>query len=393
MAFLRNTILDPNTLTLDAGERVRVSSLTTLGDYKTLGADEVLLLENVGTGTGAWTNNTYEMSVASGEYLIRKSRKYHPYLSGKSQQIELTGIGFDGTVSIVVQNMGVDIFRIEQSDWNVNNLPGFNWSTFNVIIFDFLWLGGAVLRTFVVTDNGITLVDKRKVAASVSELMFQSPNKPVRYEIRSDGVSTTKRIGYFSSNTIAPYDTDKDGVWIESVSQSPSGSMTCVCSQVSTEGSIDESGKVGSVNTGNVAITLATIGTTYPVLGIRIKSVFRDRYIKVTGANVFISSSDTALLTVHLNPTLSAPLTYTGVVNRAVDTAIGNGTITITNPGTVLFSQTITQDAVLPSNIFLNDFLTVLGVNIEDVSDQIVIGVTPITTNVTSFASLNFKEY
>lgn len=393
MAFLRNTILDPNTLTLDAGERVRVSALTTLGDYKTLGADETILLENVGTGTGNWTNNTYEMSVASGEYLIRKSRKYHPYLSGKSQQVELTGIGLDGEVSIVVQNNGVDVFRVAQADWNINTLPGHDWSAFNVIIFDFLWLGGAMLRTFVVTDNGITLVDKRNVASSVPNLIFKSPNQPVRYEIRSDGTNCTKRLGYFSSNAVAPYDSNKDGVWLESVSASPTGSMTSVCSQVSTEGTIDESGKQGSTNTGSSAITMSSVGTTYPLIAVRKKTGFRDRYIKVIGASVFITTNDDALLTVQLNPTLSAPLTYTPITNKAIDKANGDGTITVTGEGTILFSQVITQGTALPSDVFERDFLTVLGSDINDISDQIVLCVTPITVSVGTFGSLNYKEY
>lgn len=387
--------LNPQSFSLDAGARLRTSSLTTLGDYKTLGADEALLLENVGTGTGSWANNTYSMSVASGQYLIRRSRKNHPYLSGKSQQVELTVIGFTGTVSLVVQNNGVDVFRIAQTSWNVNTLTGHDWSTFNVIIFDFLWLGGAMLRTFVVTANGIILVDMRNVAGSVAGLIFKSPNQPVRYEIRSDGASTTKRVGYFSSNTVAPYDSNKDGVWLESVSASATGSMTYVCSQVSTEGSIDESGKIRAINTGSTAISLAAIGTTYPIKALRLNTTtYRDRYIKLTRIGGFVSSTnDILLLSVQLNPTLSASLTYSAVANSAAEQADGNGTITVTSPGTVLFSQVIIQGSVFAPEPFLKDFLTVIGRTIADVSDQIVLCGTPITATVGTFGSIYFKEY
>lgn len=402
ISYIRTSIADmlssqstlkTQSFTLDASARLRVSSLTTLGDYKTLGADETLLLENVGTGTGAWSDNMYEMSVASGEYLIRRSKKSHPYLSGKSQQIELTCIGLSGEISIVAQNNGVDVFNFRQGRWNVNKLDGHDWSAFNVIIFDFLWLGGAVLRTFVVTKNGIELVDKREVAASVASLMFKSPNHPIRYEIRSDGTTTTKRIGYFSSNAVAPYDSNKDGVWIQSTSQSPTGSMHYVCSQVSTEGTIDESGKQGSTNTGSSAITAASIGTTYPLIAVRKKAGFRDRYVKVIGASAFISTNDTALLTVQLNPTLSAPLTYAPIANKAIDKATGDGVITVTNEGTILFSQVIAQDSTLPADVFDKDFLTVLGNDINDVSDQIVLCITPISVSVGVFGSINYKEY
>ena len=385
---------NPQSFSLDSSARLRTSLLTTLGDYKTLDADEALLLENVGTGSGSFTNNTYTMTVASGQYLIRQSRKRHPYLSGKSQQVELTLIDFTGTVSLVVQNAGTDVFRIAQTSWNVNTLAGHDWSTFNVIIFDFLWLGGTMLRTFVVTANGIVLVDMRNVAGSVAGLIFKTPNQPIRYEIRSNGSTTTKRVGYFSSNSVAPYDSTKDGVWLESVSASATGAMTYVCSQVSTEGSIGESGKIRSTNTGSTAISLATIGTTYPIKAIRLGASFIDRYVKVTGISSFLSSTnDHLLLSVQLNPTLSSALTYTAIPNSSVEQANGNGTITVTSPGTVLYSHFVTQNSVFNSDLFLQDFLTVLGVTIENVSEQIVLCGTPITATISSFGIINFKEY
>lgn len=388
------TVLSPSSFSLDAGARQRISQLTTLGDYKILGADEALLMENVGTGTGAFTNNTYTMTVASGQYLIRKSKRYHPYLSGKSQQVELTLIGFSGTVSLVVQNNGTDVFRVAQTAWNVNPLTGHDWSTFNVIIFDFLWLGGAMLRTFVVTSTGIQLVDMRNVASTVAGLIFKSPNHAIRYEIRSDGANTTKRVGYFSSNAVAPYDSDKDGFWLESVSASATGAMTYVCCQVSTEGSINESGKIRSVNTGSTAISLATIGTTYPIKAIRLGTTYRDRYVKVTGLSGFVSSTnDILLMTLQLNPTLSAGLTYAAVANSSAEEATGNGIITVTGAGTILFSQIITQNSVFSPETFLKDFLSVVGVSIANVSDQIILCGTPITATIASFGSINYKEY
>ena len=387
-------VLSPQAFSLDAGARLRTSQLTTLGDYKTLDVDEPLLLENVGTGTGTWANNTYSMSVAANQYLIRQSKKKHPYFSGKSQQIEMTVIGFEGTVSLVVQNNGTDIFRVAQTSWNVNKLPGHDWSKFNVIVFDFLWLGGAVLRTFVATANGLIPVDVRTIAGSVANIMFKSPNQPVRYEIRSNGTTTTKRVGYFSSNIVAPYDSNKDGVWLESVSTSATGSMTYVCSQVSTEGSINEGGKIRSVNSGVTGITLASVGTTYPIKGIRLKSGQLDRYAKLTSVSSYVNSNnDVLLLTVQLNPTLSAGLTYSDVANSAAQEANGNGTITVTAQGTVLFSQIIRVDSIYASDNFALDFLSVLGSTVAGVSDQLILCGSPITASVTTFGVVNYKEH
>jgi hypothetical protein len=90
---------------------------------------------------------------------------------------------------------------------------------------------------------------------------------------------------------------------------------------------------------------------------------------------------------------LSAPLTYTAVTNSSAEEADGNGTITATAPGTVLFSQIITQNSVFSPETFLQDFLTVIGSTIGNVSDQIVLCATPVTATVATFGSINYKEF
>ena len=95
----------------------------------------------------------------------------------------------------------------------------------------------------------------------------------------------------------------------------------------------------------------------------------------------------------HLNPTLSAPLTYTALSNSSIEEATGNGTITATSQGTVLFAQVINVNSVFAPDNFLQDFLSILGITIQNVSDQIVLCGTPITANVVSFGNINFKEY
>jgi len=110
----------------DAGGRTRISSITTLFDGKTLNADDERLFENVGTGTGLFSNNSYTMSVTAGQHFIRQARRFNPYFSGKSQLFEPTFDNFQPQAGVV------------------------------------------------------------------------------------------KRAGYFSSNAVAPFDSDKDGAWIES---------------------------------------------------------------------------------------------------------------------------------------------------------------------------------
>lgn len=74
----------------DPSGRLRVGSLTTLLDGKILNADNTLLFETVGTGTGAFATNLFNMSVTAGQYLIRQSKRFNSYFSSKSQLVELT---------------------------------------------------------------------------------------------------------------------------------------------------------------------------------------------------------------------------------------------------------------------------------------------------------------
>lgn len=399
------TLIDPATgleyqqeihsqFNLDMGARTRTSQLTTLGDLKCLNADCSLLLENTGTGTGSYANSIYTMSVTSGQYLIRRSRQYYPYFSGKTQLIEITcdnfqtqaniikRIGYfssnaaapydtnkdgvwiedDGTTKyLVVSNFGTETLRLPITSWTgYNNISSYNWSMFTVIAIDFLWLGGAALRLSLRTDKGFIEAHVFHYAGTSQGVFMRSPNQCVRYEIRS----TTG-----------------------------TGTLRAICAQVSTEGSIVESGKQRSVDTGHVAIVLNTIGIAYPTIAIRKKAGYRDSSLKAIGFNTFVSSgTDILKVQLVLNPTFSAPFTYTALTDSSVEFGIGNGAITCTG-GTVLRSLYLTQNSIIPSGLLDDDYLSVLGSNISDISDILAIVCTPVTATISIFSGISFKEY
>lgn len=395
MSGFKSVYLDPSTFTLDASSTVRVSQRTSLSDLKILNGDDTLLLENHGTGTGTFSNNTYNMSVTSGQYRIKCSKHYFPYFSGKSQLIEETFDNFqseantikragyfssnsiapfnsnlDGfwventgsTIDLVVSNFGVEKLRKNITQWdNYSLISNYDWSKFTVIAFDYLWLGGAVLRLFLKTDKGFVLCNTYNYSGTATGTFIKSPNHKVRYEIRS----TTG-----------------------------TGSFRYICSQVSTEGSISESGKQRSVHTGTTSLSLTTIGTTYPIKAIRKGSNYRDETMKQIGIKSFVSSNtDVLLTTLQLNPTLSAPLTYTAIPNSIGEEATGNGTITVTSPGIILWSDILPQNGMSPNNILEEEYLSHIGVTLDGVSDQLILCGTPITSRVTCNGIMNYKEY
>ena len=382
---------------LDAGQRLRVAQVITLGDLKTLGSDNLLVLENTSDGGGSvtWADNKATLATTSGGYAIRRPRQYFQYFTGKSHVVEMTfdgaqtqaGVtkrigyfssaaaapydtGFDGfwieddgsTKYFVVSRAGVEVHRTALVNWNGDRrVQTYDWSKFTVVMFDFLWLGGASLRLFLKFDDGFAVVHEYTHAGNATNTMTLSPNQCVRMEVR--GVSDA-------------------------------GSLRFICAQVATEGHLTEQGQRRSVNTGHVAISCSSIGTAYPLIGLRKRSGFRDRTTKTAGLGAFIDSNlDNALFTVQKNPTLSGTPTWNDIAGSVAASAVGNGTLTVSTPGTVLFSLYATQGQVIQPTIFEDDYLSYLGSTIADVSDEIWLCVTPITATVGAFGALAFREF
>ncbi len=377
-------------LNTDAGGRQRTSQMSTLFDGKSLSGDETFLWENVGTGTGTFGLNIYNMSVTAGQYRIRRGKHTIPYFSGKSQIIETTFdtfahqvdvtkmVGYYSSSAVAPYNTVYDGFWIEQSasgpiikvsnngtikasvnfaDWdNYEKLVNYNWDNFTVLIWDFLWLGGTELRLFIKTTEGFVLAHTYKHASTKQGLFVLTPNHSVRYEIRS----TT-------------------GV----------GSMNSICSQVSTEGAFPEAGKP-NVLMNLQARSVGSVGTIYALKGIKKLASFRDIAITVTRASISnTGTSDTGTGLILLNPTLSAPLTY--VTNgRVSDGTSVDGTL-VTNVGRIL--------AVIPAGTAgtvsgVNDsILASIPMDINNVSGEIVLAYMPTSSNQSVFGTLTVKIY
>lgn len=316
-----------NAIQSDAGGRQRVAQLRTLGDYKVLEYDHTSLLENAGTGTGVFSGNMYNMSVTAGQWYVRASKRFHHYFSGKSQVVEATFDNFqpqsdvvkrvgyfssstvspysetldgfwlesDGnTIRLIASRAGIETLNVALEDWDRYDLLSEyqdveNWQNFTVVLFDFLWLGGAVLRLWVQTSAGFVLAHTFIHAGANQNVFIQSPNQPVRYEIRSSG-----------------------GI----------GSFRYVCSQVSTEGSTDESGSSFGIDMGSDAITLAAIGTKYPILAVR--KAYKTNVAIVKDVSILVASNNDRLRwTLEINPTLSAGLTFATVPGSGLEKANG----------------------------------------------------------------------
>lgn len=381
----------------DAGGRTRVSQITTLGDYKILNSDRPLLIETVGNGSGTYSASKYNMHVGVGQYLIRQSKKFHPYFSGKGQMVEetfdtfalQTGVvkrvgyfsssptgtystaydgfwlesnGVSGTYYMMAQRSGVETVSVPWTQWNnYEKLADYDWNNFTVTLQDFLWLGGAALNLSIKVGGTFLLAHSVNYAGTTPDVFITSPNQPMRYEIR--GISGA-------------------------------GDFRYICAQVATEGSIDESGMSRAVDNGHAGVSLATIGTTYPIVAIRKQASQRDIAVAIEDLFLFVTSAnDSIRWTLQLNPTLSAPLTYSAVANSAVESANGNGTITVTSQGTLIASGVISTNIGLPTASLKKNFLSFLGSTINNTMDALVLCGTPVTSGITGFGGIAYKEY
>lgn len=384
----------PN-ITLDSGGRTRVGQITTLFDGKVLNEDRVVLFDNQGTGTGTFSNNSYLLSVTSGQYRIRQEKFYNAYFSGKSQLIETTfdtfqaeanvtkrvgyfssnavapfASNYDGfylessdKIYLVVANNGTEILRKPIEEWdNYAVIKDYDWSLFTVFAFDFLWLGGAGLRVFLKYGNTFLLVHTYVHAGSATGAMFKSPNQPVRYEIRS----TTG-----------------------------TGSFKYMCSMVGTEGSTNEAGLVSAIPPFATAITLASATPTYAIRAIRKNVTLRDIAVAIIDCNIFTgSNSDQILWSLQLNPTLSAPLTYTSISGSSVQFANGNGTINVTSSGRILASGFQSLNQVLQAGNLKDSYLSYLGSTLNNTMDEIVLCAQVLAgAPVSCYGSISFKEF
>lgn len=389
MTYIPQKIKEFNT---NASEATRVAQMTTIFDGKILGADDLDLWENQGTGTTAYILNKLNLICAPTQYLVRQSRRFNQYFSGKSQLVEMSfdnfqtetnaikRAGYFSSSSVAPFNTILDGFFIENNNgvftlqaWregiqtmNVNftamdnfaAIASYNWQNFTVIAFDFLWLGGTSLRLFVKTNNGFELIHTVNYAGSAQDVFIGSPNQPVRYELRAGTVAASFRT---------------------------------ICSQVASEGSNSESGKSISI-INYVSIATNTIGLIYALKGIRKTAAFRNTPIKIIDMSVVnTTAGDSGILMLIKNPTLSLPLTYTN--NSKFQEANGTGTQLVTvNTGRVICAVSVGSQ-IASNTIMIDNFLSFLTTAINNFADEFVVAFMPTTSNQAVNVSVTLKEY
>jgi hypothetical protein len=322
----------------DAFGRLRVSNPLTIFDSKNVMSKNNLFDEDLtGSGTVTYTANkstvNLNVTTASGDKVIRQSKRVMSYQPGKSLLILNTfvmntpeadlkqkvgtfdannGIFFyaDGTTLKIVRRTyvtgsAVDT-EISQSSWNGDKLDGSGASgyTLNVdkatILFtDYEWLGMGAVRVGFVIDGKFITAHTFLNANDLTTVYMQTANLPIRYEIETTGTISGAAV------------------------------LQQVCSTAMIEGGYAPEGLRQSIGTASLGgVNLTTAGTYYNLATIRIKSGRPYAVIiPIDIAASAISNSDFQI-ELRVNATPSTAFSYTSYSDNVEYDLTGTTTIT-----------------------------------------------------------------
>lgn len=404
---------------VDAGNRLRVSQLTTLGDYKIFKDLNPLFWTTAGSGGSASFNSAvpgYDMTVTgNSQWRVLRTKMFHPYFNGKPQVGEITMNGMpvsdnieiragyfststsspytankdgfclcsrDETYWFEIWNDGTLIWEQERADWD-DPLDGtgpsgvtVDLTKFTVFYFNFLWLGGTSLSLGFISQGGIQIATRYDHAGIESNTFINTPHQPITYEIRSDSSGDIESTTY-----------------------------TAICASVASEGGVDKVGVVreldlGLDSGGDLAhVNCQAAGTEYAILGMKLRSSHRDIAVELIKQSIFIINNDDGRWRIVLNPSVDGDFSWIELSDSSIEYAIpetlgpdgGNSNVTIeVDSGYGLDVGYVESTRASESPI---DNAIRLGSSLSGTMDEIWLTWTPRTNDSDFQGGLVFREF
>ena len=402
MSFIyNNSVKYSDSPNLDAFGRLRVSDITSLLELTHVYSKQPLLVDEVtaGTATSVWnqTNAEVAMSVtSSGDYVIRQTKQSAIYQPGKGQLFEasfsdfniqtnvikrvgyftsttastynsvfdgffLESNGIDNTISFQIWKSGNSIYSATTSTWDNSQIDvtTIDWSKTNLMLVDFQWLGVGRVRFGLNLSGNTYIFGNSSGTNNLNDIYMSSPNKPIRYEIRSSGNS---------------------------------GTFNQICSQVSMEGSLNSLNIPVFVANPNV-VTLSTANTKYPVIGLKMDTGYESISLIMRYLNILNTSNDNYIATLEINPTISGSYTFSSDTQTGVSRSFTDGTQTITTSGTIIGGFIGEAGTQALTNFTFDDSKINTGKKINGVVDELWVCITPLGANATFYTSANLYYY
>jgi hypothetical protein len=387
--------------TSDAFGRLRVSEPFTLFDTNARYYDHQQFSSAInGTGnvTYVQAQSSFQLSVGSsvGDSVIRETMKVFPYQPGKSQLTLLTfcmntpktnlrqrvglfgandGVFFenDGTYNYMVirsGSTGVEE-RVRQDAWNGDRLTGLGGASnpsgltlypdrTQIYYADVEWLGVGNVRVGFIINGTYILCHTFQHAnqSGNTKVYMTTATLPIRYEITNAGAT------------------------------SGASMMTQICSTVISEGGYNNFGTTQSAGTGTTQKRLATAGTYYPIVSIRLAPTRLDSIVVPRQIDVLSPSVNYYRWTLLQNATLTgatfAETSPTGTVQYDLAATAISGGIEI---------QTGYASARELTQLSATDFFQFqLGRTLAGVSDTVTLALAATANNADVLAELGWQE-
>jgi hypothetical protein len=322
----------------DAFGRLRVSNPLTIFDSTNVLSKNNLFDEDLtGSGTVTYTANkstvNLNVTTASGDKVIRQSKRVMSYQPGKSllnlntfvmnaqesgleQRVgmfdanngiffEDTGTGYQIVRRTYVTGSAVDT-DVSQASWNGDKLDGTGVSGYTldptkatIMFTDYEWLGMGAVRVGFVIDGKFITAHTFLNANNLSTVYMQTANLPIRYEIETTGTISGAAV------------------------------LQQVCSTTMIEGGYAPSGiqqMIGTASLGGVNLT--TAGTFYNLATIRLKSSRPYAVVVSQGFDASAVSNSDFEVQLILNATPSVAFSYTSYSDNVEYDLTGTTTIT-----------------------------------------------------------------
>ena len=387
--------------TLDAFGRLRVSEPYTLFDTNARYYDHGQFSNvNVGTANVVYVSSqsSFQLNVgsANGDSVIRESTKVFPYQPGKSQLTMNTlcmatpktnlrqrvglfgandGVFFenDGTYNYFVirsGSTGVEE-RVRQDAWNGDRLNGAGGTNnpsgitlypdrTQIQFADLEWLGVGSVRVGFIIDGVLITCHTFNHANQPgnTRVYMTTATLPIRYEITNTGAT------------------------------SGASMMTQICSTVISEGGYNNFGTTQTAGTGTTTRRLATAGTYYPMVSIRLAPSRLDSIVFPRQVDVLSPSVNFYRWTLLQNATLTgatwAGTSPTGTVQYDTAATAVTGGIEI---------QTGYAAARELAQLSAIDFFQFqLGRTLAGVSDTVTLALAATSNNADVLAELGWQE-
>lgn len=400
VSIIYDNLGEPTPFSLDAFQRLRVSSPSTIFDFKQVYGDPVLYFTGTTANGGSVAYQSQRSSTllsctsTAGSRAVRQTKRYFNYQAGKSFQVLMTFVATGGAEASIQKSIGyydddngiffrmngTDLEVVQRSDvsgspvdtvvprssWNKDKLDGtgpsgitLNTNTAQILFLDFEWLGVGSVRVGFVINGQIIICHQFQNANDAFSVYMRTPNLPVRWEILGGGAA---------------------------------GSLEAICCSVASEGGDQLLGITRSVDRGIVGKSINTANPEQ-IIAIRKKSTNIRGTVLPRAISIISPTNQDTYWFLCLNPTVGGSPSWTSVTNSHVEYDVAGPATSariVSNFGTILDSGYF-NNSDSRVDVHLGEVLTVAS-DYVGTSDVLVLGAQPVSSTETYLGSIRWTE-